>query len=197
MKETVSAIKTYGREIGVAATILAFNLLLLGKTHGYFTGENLTDLLLANMPVMIIALGMLLVILTGRIDISIGSQFAVCSVLAGVFARDGASAPIAGVLACAAGALCGAINGSLVAWLRVPSIVVTLATMIALRDGLRWVTQGAWVGGLPSEFQWFHLSQASYTALIASLVVALIALSAFGLRNLRVGRAVFAVGSNE
>ena len=45
---------------------------------------------------------------------------------------------------------------------RMPSIVVTLATMVALRDGLRWVTQGAWVQDLPPGFQWFGLPQAAY-----------------------------------
>ena len=41
--------------------------------------------------------------------------------------------------------------------MRIPSIVVTLATMVALRDGLRWVTQGEWVQDLPPDFQWFGL----------------------------------------
>jgi rhamnose transport system permease protein len=197
MGRTMSAIKTHSREIGVAATILVFNLVLLERAQGYFTAENLTDLLLANMPVMIIALGMFLVVLTGRIDISIGSQFAVCSVLAGVLAKNGLPTAAAGLAACLAGALCGALNGSLAAYLRVPSIVVTLATMIALRDGLRWATQGAWVGGLPPEFQWFHLAQSSYTLLIAMLVAGLIGFAAYAMRNLRIGRAVFATGSNE
>ena len=53
---------------------------------------------------------------------------------------------------CALGALIGAVNGSLVAYLRLPSIVVTLAMMIVLRDALRWITQGAWVQDLPAGF---------------------------------------------
>ena len=129
---------------------------------GFFTFANQRDLLLANMPVLIVALGMTLVILTGEIDISVGSQFAICSVAAGVFAQHGTADAARRRRRLPARARCWArINGALVAWVRIPSIVVTLATMVALRDGLRWVTQGAWVQDLPPGFQWFGLSQAA------------------------------------
>jgi rhamnose transport system permease protein len=90
----------------------------------------------------------------------------------------------------------GAINGALVAYVRIPSIVVTLATMVALRDGLRWATQGAWISDLPPGFQWLGLSQASYPVLIACTAVAFVAAIGWGLRNLAGGRAVYATGSN-
>src|ERR1700689_819116 len=126
------AIGTYNREIGVAATIVLLNVLLLFSGHSYFSAENLSHLLLANAPGLIISLGMILIILTGRIDISVGSQFAVCSIVAGVAAKAGLSGSGSVLAACLVGALCGALSGGLVAYLRVPSIVVTLAMMIAL-----------------------------------------------------------------
>jgi rhamnose transport system permease protein len=95
------------------------------------------------------------------------------------------------------GAVLGAVNGALVAYARVPSIVATLATMVALRDGLRWATQGAWVHDLPRNFQWLGFGQAAYPALAAVVVGALIVLIAWSLRRLAAGRAVFAVGSNR
>ena len=190
-------IRAYGREIGVAATIALLVVALAFSGHSFFTQENLSDLFLANVPVLLISLGMMLLILSGRIDISVGSQFAVCSVIAGLSAKAGMSSAATALSACAAGALCGALNGSLVAFLRVPSIVVTLATMIGLRDGLRWTTQGSWIGGLPQDFQWFHLSQSAYTTTTISLAVLAVAAAAVGLRYLRMGRAVFATGSSE
>ena len=77
-------------------------------------------------------------------------------------------ATAAGLGAVSAGMAMGAINGALVAYVRIPSIVVTLATMVALRDGLRWATQGAWVSDLPPGFQWLGLSQSSYPVLIGA-----------------------------
>lgn len=193
----MNLIRTYNREIGVAATIALLNLVLLINARGYFSRENFADLFLANAPVLVISLGMLLVILAGRIDISVGSMFAVCSVIAGMAARQGVSSLGSGLAACLAGAACGAINGGLTAWLRIPSIVATLATMIVLRDGLRWWTQGSWVGDLPPGFQLFGLTQGGFTATVSALVVVLLLLAAAGLRYLRAGRAVFATGSSE
>jgi rhamnose transport system permease protein len=189
--------KGHTREIAIAVTNVLLLLLLAATTHGFFTLANLSDLFLANMPVMLIALGMTLIIVTAQIDISVGSVFALCSVLAGVAARSGAPWPVFLLLACVAGAVCGAINGALSAYVRVPSIVVTLATMVALRDGLRWGTQGAWVGNLPPSFQRFGMGHSAYTLAVLTLTVLLTVATALGLRYLRAGRAVFATGSNE
>ena len=156
----------------------------------------LRDLLLANVPVLIVAVGMTLIVLTAQIDISVGSQFAICSVAAGVFAVAGLPTPAAIAFATLAGALLGALNGVLVAWVRIPSIVVTLAAMVALRDGLRWVTQGAWVQNLPPGFHWFGLSQSASDLVTIAAAAIIIAKLAWALRYLAAGRAVYATGSD-
>ena len=94
------------------------------------------------------------------------------------------------------GALLGAINGVLIAWVRIPSIVVTLAAMVTLRDGLRWVTQGAWVQNLPPGFHWFGLPQAFSEWITIGAAAAITAITAWGLRHLAAGRAVYATGSD-
>jgi rhamnose transport system permease protein len=187
---------SYTREIGVLLTIVALIAVLALRTNGYFSHANLIDLFLGNLPVMIIAIGMTLVILTGQIDISVGSVFAVCSIVTGACATSGLPVSISGLVGCLVGALCGALNGWLVAYVRIPSIVVTLATMVALRDGLRWKTQGAWVGDLPRQFQWFGLSQTAFTTISAASVSFLIIGAVLGLRYMHAGRAVVATGSN-
>jgi rhamnose transport system permease protein len=99
-------------------------------------------------------------------------------------------------MACLAGGLLGAINGVLVANLRIPAIVVTLATMVALRDALRWVTQGAWIQDLPTGFQWFGLSQNGSAYVTASVALMLLLAAGWALRNIAAGRAVYATGSD-
>ena len=104
--------------------------------------------------------------------------------------------PVVVVLTAAAGAILGALNGVLVAYAALPSIVVTLATMVALRDGLRWATQGAWVQNLPADFQWFGLSQSAYP-FVAGGVAAVLQISlSYTLRHIAAGRAVYATGSD-
>ena len=189
-------LQRWRREISVAIAILALMAVLAVVAPGFFSPENQSDLLLANMPVLIVALGMTLIILSGEIDISVGSQFAICSVAAGVYAKMGMPTPIAGLAACLTGAIMGAINGALVAWVRIPSIVVTLATMVALRDGLRWITQGAWVQDLPSGFQWFGLSATGSRLVTVGIAVVLLVAAAWALRHMAAGRAVYATGSD-
>ena len=187
----------YRRELSVAIAILALATVLALVAPGYFAADNLRDLFLANVPVLIAALGVTFVVLSGQIDISVGSVFAICGVMAGVLAKAGLPVFTAVLAACLIGAALGAVNGALVAYARMPSIVVTLATMVALRDGLRWATQGAWVQDLPAGFQWLGFPQTAYPVLIASLTAVLLILTAWGLRHLAAGRALYAVGSNR
>jgi rhamnose transport system permease protein len=184
------------RVISVAVTIAALSAVLAATAPGFFSRENLSDLLLGNLPVLIIALGATLVILTGEIDISVGSVFAICGVVAGLLAQAGVPMPGIILLTAVTGAVLGVLNGVLVAYAGLPSIVVTLATMVALRDGLRWATQGAWVENLPATFQWFGLSQAAYPYVACGVAAALQLSLSFILRHIAAGRAVYATGSD-
>ena len=187
----------YKREISAAAAFGVLLLVVAVVAPGFFTATNLRDLALNNAPVLLIAVGATLVILTGEIDISVGSMFAVCSVAAGWFAREGVPIPLLLPLTLAVGAAMGAVNGVLVGWLGLPSIIVTLAMLVAWRDALRWVTQGAWIQDLPDNFQWFGLGQDAATWLIVGLSLAVLVAFAWILRNLAVGRAIYAVGSDR
>jgi len=182
--------------MAVAGAIAALAIVLTVVAPGYFSAENLRDLFLANLPVLLVAIGMTMVIVAGEIDISVGSVFAICAVAAGVLAKAGMPVWLASAAACLLGALFGSINGALVAYAGIPSIVVTLATMVALRDGVRWTTEGACVQDLPRAFQWLGLTQAEYPFVAASLTALLTIAFAWGLRHVAAGRAVYATGSN-
>ena len=184
------------REASVASAIVALALILAIAAPGYFSAANLSDVFLANLPVLLIAVGMTLVVVVGEIDISVGSTFAICGVAAGILAKAGMPMLLACAAACLLGALAGSLNGALVAYVGVPSIVVTLATMTAWRDGLRWATQGAWVQDLPRTFQWLGLAQGQFPLVAAAVTVVLTAAFAWGLRHVAAGRAVYATGSN-
>jgi rhamnose transport system permease protein len=187
--------ETHRREIVVGAAYALLLLVLAFLAPDFFDPGNLRDLLLDNATVLIAAVGMTFVILAREIDISIGSQFAVVGVLAGVLAKAGL--PMAAVvpIAILAGALMGALNGALVAW-QLPSIVVTLATMTALREGLRWQTQGQDVLGLPDDFQWLGLGQTAGRWSIVAVAAVVLAIAWWTSWNLRSARAVYATGSD-
>jgi rhamnose transport system permease protein len=184
------------REVSIAAAIGVLYAVLAIFAPAFFTRENFSDLFLGNFPVLLAAMGATLVILAGEIDISIGSMFAICGVVAGTCAVAGVPLAVNLLVTCLTGALLGSVNGALVAFAGLPSIVVTLASMVALRDALRWITQGAWVQGLPSSFQWLGLDQATFPLVAVALTIALQAGLAWSSRHLSAFRAVYATGSD-
>lgn len=186
----------YKRELSAALAFAALLVLVAVVAPSFFSAANLRDLALNNAPTLLIATGMTLVILVGEIDISVGSQFAVCSVAAGLLAKAGVPVLLLLPSVILIGALMGALNGALVGHLRLPSIIVTLAMLVAWRDALRWTTEGAWVQNLPANFQWFGLGQTGGQLLIVALALGALVAFSWILRNLRAGRAIYAVGSD-
>src|SRR5688572_27975103 len=164
------------RELSVAGALLLVLVALAVVAPGFYQPQPLLSLATREAPTLVIACGMALVIICRQIDISVGSQFGVCSVFAGVLAAQNWPTPLVALAAIALGGLFGAINGALIAGLRLPSIVVTLATMVTWREALRWQRQGAFVN-LPDRLQWFGLSQAAgQWTLVAIALAVLIAM---------------------
>ena len=184
------------RELPPAAALAGLLLTVAIAAPSFFTAGNLRDVALNNAAALLVAVGMTLVILVGEIDISVASQFAVCSVAAGVLAKSGVPMALLPLAIVALGGALGALNGVLVGVLRLPSIIVTLAMFVAWRDALRWATEGAWVQDLPRDFQWLGLAPGAAQTLIVGVALAVLALFAWGLRSLGAGRALYTVGSD-
>lgn len=187
----------YKREISAAGAFLAILIVLAIVAPSFFSAGNLRDLLINNAPTLLVAVGMTMVILVGEIDISVGSQFAVCSVAAGFLAKTGMPMPVLFAAILLVGAAMGSLNGILVGWLRLPSIIVTLAMLVLWRDSLRWLTEGAWVQNLPGNFQWFGLSQRGGELTIVAITLIIFVAFAWTLRNVVAGRKIYAVGSDS
>jgi rhamnose transport system permease protein len=187
--------KKYFRELSVAGALAILLLMLAIVAPSFYTPQPLLSLAASAAVSLVVACGMALVIIAREIDISVGSMFAVCSVCAGLLAAM--HWPLAAVIAASMliGALFGAFNGGLVAGLGLPSIVVTLATMVTWREGLRWLRQGEFVN-LPEGMQWFGLSQRAgqWTLVIGAVVI--LALLALVMKRFSAGRFIYAVGSD-
>jgi rhamnose transport system permease protein len=186
-----------GRLGPALSALLSLLALLAFAAPAFFEPANLRDIVIANAIVQIVAVGMTAVILTGHVDVSVGATAGVCAVIAAALAQQGVAPPAAAGAAALAGAGIGLTSGLLVAYLRLPSIVVTLALLVILRDGLRWATDGAWIGDLPPTFQWFGLGQAGGQALVIGATAAVVVAAAVVLRHTTAGRAIYATGSSR
>ena len=181
--------------------IIAFLLLCVALTflNKYFlTPENITNILLQTSINGILAMGMTLVILTGGIDLSVGSVLAFASIVAATFVTgDNPQSPLVALLVgLLTGALLGLINGCIIAYLKIPPFVATLG-MLSVARGLTY----AYTGGMPvpnlSE-SFLNLGEGSLLGVPLPIVifVLIFAILWVVLNHTSYGRTVYAVGGN-
>jgi ribose/xylose/arabinose/galactoside ABC-type transport system permease subunit len=182
------------------ATLAVFLVLILAflaiATPTFMDAQNIRDVLVnASFPA-IAAIGMTLVIISAEIDISIGSILAVVAVLTGNLALTGMPIPLVFLIGLIAGTLLGALNGALVAYAGIPSIIVTLGALSFWRGLVIYITQGAWIYNMPEEF---HFAQRSWfdMPIPVWMMAILILLAGLYMRFSPLGRQFYAVGGNR
>ena len=143
------------REYGLMIALIVIMVLFQFLTHGtLFKPLNLTNLVLQNSYIVIMALGMLLVIVAGHIDLSVGSVAGFIGAFAAVLmVRHEMNFLPASLLCLAAGAAIGAAQGYWIAYLRIPSFIVTLAGMLVFRGLTLALLAGESVGPFSKQFQ--------------------------------------------
>jgi len=185
----------YFREITVAAALCLLFLSLAVFAPHFFQSQPFVSRLTSQMPALVAAIGIALIIISRQIDISIGSQFSMCAIIAGVTAASGLPLGVSIIAAIGAGAMMGALNGVLVAYLKLPSIVVTLATMVTWQEALRLWQQGRLLS-LPDGIQWFGLSQPVGQTVVISIAFILLIGAALAMKHLSAGRFIYAIGTD-
>src|SRR2546427_12261657 len=139
----------WGREITILAALALLSGYLSLTQPNFRDAFTISTILTNAAYVAVVGIGMTIVIVAGQIDISVGSMLAVCALITGTLARAGVPMPLAVLASLLLGLGMGAANGSLVAYLRGPSLIVTLATLTVLRGALVWWTKRYWVMALP------------------------------------------------
>ena len=148
-------VKANIRDYALLLSLLAIMVFFQFTTKGtLFMPVNMTNILLQNSYIVIMALGMLLIIVAGHIDLSVGSVSGFVGAVAAVMMVPWKIDPFLTMLACLAlGALIGGVQGYFVAYYRIPAFIVTLAGMLIFKGLALTVLGGASVGPFPREFQ--------------------------------------------
>lgn len=182
LKENV---RDYGMLMALVA-IVVFFLVVVRAAIGvdFLSAQNITNLFLQNSYVIIMALGMLLVIVAGHIDLSVGSVAAFVGAISAVMTVNLGLPMLVVVPVClVAGAIIGALQGYWVAYWRIPSFIVTLAGMLVFRGLTLWLLNGQNVGPFPKAFQsmstgfipdLFAVEKPNLTAIIVVVVASVI-----------------------
>ena len=187
------------RETAVIALLVAVVLYAMGNVDNFDGPLTLTYLLLDVTPILLIALPMTLVIVTGEIDLSVASIVGLSTVLVGVLHEGGFSIPAAAAVALLAGAACGALNGFLVAYVGLPSLAVTIGTL-ALYRGLAVGLLGTKaVTDFPERWTDLATAQIGETGVpqVVLLVLVLAAVFALLLHFSSFGRGIYDIGLNS
>ena len=148
-------LRTHMREYGILIALVAIMAFFQFATGGILLRPvNLTNLILQNSYIVIMAVGMLLVIVSGHIDLSVGSVLGFVGALAAVMiVQWDMNFVVAAILCLAVGAAIGAAQGFWIAYYRIPSFIVTLAGMLVFKGLTLWLLAGQSVGPFPQAFQ--------------------------------------------
>lgn len=168
------------------------------RSARFATPDNLLTILIAAAPFALIALGQTLVILTGGIDLSVGSVIAASAMAAAFTAKAFGDTPIIPLLAAVlVGLLAGAVNGIVVSRLNVPPFIATLG-MLTLASGVAYVIGGgAPINGLPASFgMWANSGIGGLTIPVILMVVAIVGFALI-MRRTTYGLRVYAIGGNR
>jgi ribose/xylose/arabinose/galactoside ABC-type transport system permease subunit len=188
-----------GRETGIALVVLAIVVYLSLATDTFFTASNLAVVSRQIALSAVIAMGMTLVILTGGIDLSVGSVVAISSVFLGLsMVRWGLPIWISIVIAILIGTVIGLINGTLLIKTKLPPFIVTLGMMGLARGAALVITKGTSISGFPPAY--FTIGQGFVFDLIPIPVIIAIVLAVIVhiiLSRTTFGRRIYLLGSNE
>ena len=171
-------------------------LVVVGTINPRYVAErNLLSIFLGNAYIAVAAIGMSMVIISGNIDISVGSLIGVLATLSGSLAVSGYPILVSWLAPLVVGAMVTAFMGFLVAYLRMPSIVVSLGMLSILKGGLISITGGAWISNLPAGYALAQMRPLSIPMPIWFMIVLTVG-AALWMRYTATGRAIYAVGDN-
>jgi ribose transport system permease protein len=191
------------RDAGVLLALVLITVFFSATAPYFATSGNALKIFVQIAINTVLAGGMTFVILTGGIDLSVGSVLALCTVVGATVMIDESLSPgvaiLLALLACmATGAVCGFLNGWISTRWKIPSFIVTLGMLNMAAGAARVVSDNSTITGLPQSFVDFgNLIIGGFLPSIFLIAVLVIAAGWFVLRFTVFGRMIFAVGTND
>jgi ribose transport system permease protein len=196
-----SRITTFFRTRFAEGTLIlilaAFFIILSFTSPSFMTLNNLSNLVRQVSIIGVVSIGMTIVIISGGIDLSVGSMVGFANILVAVLMVNGVPIIPSIIIALAAGAALGMLNGVLIHDGRVPPFIATLGMMTAVRGLLMLISDARMIAGLPKPFLQFAQISILWVPSLFFVWLVVIALSVVMTTLMRFGRNVFAFGSNS
>ena len=176
-----------------------FAILVVGLTilkPVFLTPDNLINVIRQVSITAIIGIGMTFVLISGEIDLSVGSIAALSGIIVTMSLKDGLPMAAAIVMAMGAGALCGLANGSIHVYARIPSFIVTMGMLNIARGLVLVITNSYPVTGLPDSFKVIGRGYVGFLPVPVIIMLICYVLGYVVLKYIKFGRSIFAIGGN-
>ena len=198
MQEWLNRFLPFISLLALCILIPACEYFVLGHDSKFLTSGNLAAIARQTAVITIMAMGMTMVMVSGGIDLSVGSIVGLTAVAGSMSMTGGGNAVWLGIsVAIAVGALCGVLNGTAVTTLKIPAFIVTLGAMGIYRGLALYISDGNAIVGLPESAGYLaERNLLKVVPLPLLLVVALALIVHFALSRMRLGRYCYAMGSN-
>lgn len=201
------------RKMAALAGLILLVIFFSVTNEYFFTSNNIMTVGLQTSTIALIGIGATCVILTGGIDLSTGSVVALSGVAAAMIVNAGVPVPLGMIFGILVGGICGLINGVLVTRMKLPPFIATLGMMMVARGLALYVTNAAPVSGMPESFA--ALGNGALFKMVEEgpnglpkvvfagipypviIMIFITVLFTFALTKLKVGRYIYAIGSNE
>jgi ribose transport system permease protein len=187
----------YARQFGTLGGLVALCLVLWILTPHFLTVSNLLNVAQQTAINAVIAVGLTFVIISGGIDLSVGSVVAFSGVVMASLLESAVPLPIALAGGLATGVACGLVNGLLITFGRLPPFIATLGMMSVARGAALLYTDGRPISGFGEGFRWLARGEVFFIPVPVLVMVGIYVVAHFVLRRTRFGRYVYAIGGNE
>jgi ribose transport system permease protein len=186
-----------GRQLGTVAGLITLCAILWAATPHFLTVSNLLNVLEQTTLNAVVAVGMTFVIISGGIDLSVGSVLAVAGIVLALALEAGVPAPAAIAAALATGSCCGIANGLLVSVTRLPPFIATLGMMSVARGAALMLAEGRPISGFPEAFRGIATARLLGIPAPVLITIVIYAVAHFVLTRTVFGRTAYAIGGNE
>ena len=187
----------YGRQLGTLSGLLGLIVVLWILTPHFLTVSNLLNVAQQATIIAIIAVGMTFVIITGGIDLSVGSVLAFAGVVMANALQSGVPLPLALLIGLGVGLLCGVINGLLITVGRLPPFIATLGMMSVARGAALMFTEGRPISGFSEGFRSIATGEILRIPAPVVIMIVMYLIAHFVLKRTKLGRYTYAIGGNE
>ncbi|HRG55723.1 MAG TPA: ribose ABC transporter permease [Lacunisphaera sp.] len=190
-------IARHARQFGTFAVFVVLCAVISVLTPHFFTVTNLLNVAQQTVINALIAVGLTYVIISGGIDLSVGSILAFAGVVMAHALRLGWPVPLAILAGVGVGAGCGLVNGLLISYGRLPPFIATLGMMSVARGGALLATDGRPVSGFGESFRWLATGEIAGVPVPVLVMVLVYAAAHLVLQRTKFGRYTYAIGGNE